>query len=234
MGVIKSMRYYHYLSASKVEMLFPQIPLSFLDGLKVELGFDFGLLKGKISGEHRDPATLVAKVNALEKFFEREKTLRTDIVEGTWLRSRFTGRMGFIPDHEGLVLFGGMLQTTTLLLAGSESNLISGSANPGKDSGWSFMPRTLHSLKKYVEQDMDLLDVEVNETPYPGKVATSYVFGSLDDRIEGARWRAFHSFPEDALPEPTMEMSVLARIFLYRENGRGEALAIGSPLYVSE
>ena len=227
------MHYYHYLSGSKVATLFPQLPAAFLDGVKVELGFDFGLLKGKLAGEHRDPSTLVAQVQAVEKYFEREELIHAAITEGTWLRGTFIGRAGSLPGYEGLVLFGGRFGNTTLLLAGSESNLVSGAANPGKNMGWSFMPRTLHSLKKYLEQDMDLLDLENQGTSYPGSVAQSYIFHS-NNKITGSLWRAFHSMPEHSLPEPSFQMSFLARIFLVRTNANGESLALGSPLYIAE
>ena len=227
------MHYFHYVSASKIDMLFPQVPESFLTGLKVELGFDFGFLKGKLAGERHDPTTRIAQVLALERFFEKEGLLRTCLEEGTWMRGHLYGRAGCLPSYEGLVLFGSTLDKTTVLLAGSESNLISGSANPGKDKGWSFMPRTLHSMKKYLEQDMDLLDLETDRTTYPGAVAESYMFHA-EDGFNGALWRAFHSMPEDALPEPNFKMSFLARIFLVRENQSGEILAIGSPLYIRD
>ena len=227
------MQYYHYVSASKIDMLFPQVPSGFLDGLKVELGFDFGLLKGKLAGERRDPTTRIAQVQVLERFFEMEGLLRLTLTEGTWMKGKLKGRAGSLPSYDGLVLFGGTFDKTTLLLAGSESNLTSGSANPGKDKGWSFMPRTLHSLKKYLEQDMELLDLETSGTGYPGSVAESYVFHS-EDGFSGALWHAFHSMPQDALPEPSFDMSFLARIFLVRQNHKGEVLAVGSPLYIRD
>ncbi|MGH9894906.1 MAG: DUF7019 family protein, partial [bacterium] len=48
------MKYYHYISNTKAEMLFPQIPSKILSGLKAEIGFDFGVLNGKLTAEHSD------------------------------------------------------------------------------------------------------------------------------------------------------------------------------------
>lgn len=221
------MRYYHYISNAKVDMLFPQIPAEFLSGLKVELGFNFGLLQGKVVGEQRDPTTDVARVQALEKFFEKEGLIQTDLEEGTWFRGSFIARSGFLPTCPGLILFGGRLNDGVLLLAGSEAHLISGSANPGKDRGWSFMPRTLDSLKTYLKMNFDLSS--------PGITAESMVFGGVR-RLEGggAMFSAFSSIPEDSLPEPETEFSFLARIFLVRTNNQDKRLALGSPLYVAE
>jgi hypothetical protein len=227
------MRYYHYISNAKAEMLFPQIPPDFLSSLKVELGFNFGLLTGKLGGEQRDPTTAVARVQAIEKFFEEKGLINTGIMEATWLRARFNARIGFLQTCPGLVLFGGRIRDVVLILAGSEAHLISGSADAGKDKGWSFMPRTLHALKNFLLNDFDLLDVEGAESDYLGLTAESLVFGTHND-MPGSMFRAFLSLPEDSLPEPSIDVLFLARIFLVRTNNRGETFALGSPLYVAE
>lgn len=226
MLVFSAMNYFHYLSATKADMLFPQIPPEFLDGIKVELGFNFGVLQGKLSGEQKNNDAAVARVIAIEKYFETKNLIRSEIAEGTWFRAELEAKMGFLPQCPGLVLFGGHVDDTVLLLAGSESNLTSGSKNTGLDKGWSFLPRLLDNLKFLIN-----LNLDVNAD---SKAAEDLVFGNLGRDIRTNEFSAFYEIPDEALPGPAIKLSVFARIFLVRTNSWGQRLAIGSPLYVSE
>jgi len=227
------MRYYHYISESKVEMLFPQIPPKFLGGLKVELGFDFGLLKGKLAGEDVSPAGLIAKAQAVERYLEKQGEIVEAAEQHVWLRGSFTARMGFLTDCPGLVLFGGDFQGATLLLAGSESHLLSGSMNAGKDKGWSFMPRLLSGLRDYLNQGYDTLDINTANRIKPAEVAFDYIFGGRVGSGSSMRF-ALYRLPEESLPPPDMQLKFLARVFFTSENGGEEKLILGSPIYVAD
>lgn len=226
------MRYYQYISDAKAEMLFQQIPAGFLDGLKVELGFDFGLFKGKLSGEQPSKASRVARVEAVEKYLEQNDTLKSSPEEKSWLRGSYSAKVGYLSDCPGLVLFGGTFNGTTLLLAGSEAHLLSGSANPGKDVGWSFMPRLLDALRDYLDFNYELLDIKPNSKLNPAEVAEDRIFGgpigSSSSMIEVLR-----SLPEESLRGIEMEVFFLARMFWVKANGNGQVLALGSPLYIA-
>lgn len=227
------MRYYHYISDSKVEMLFQQIPPSFLEGVKVELGFDFGLFKGKLAGEQHTVASRIARVEAVERYIDNQSTVRSSPEEMTWLRGTFAAKVGYLSDCPGLILFGGPFTGSTLLLAGSEGHLLAGSANPGKDLGWSFMPRLLDALRDYIDFNYDFLDIKTGGKLNPAEVAEDRVFGgpvgSGSSMIEALR-----TLPEQSLRGIEMEVSFLARIFWAKANGAGQTLAIGSPLYVAQ
>ena len=227
------MRYYHYISTSKVDMLFPQLPPDFLAGIKVELGFDFGLFKGKLAGDRRDDTADVARASAIERYLEKTGALRTEIAEGTWLRGQFKARSGFLPECPGMVLFGGRIGDVVLLLAGSEDHLVSGQCSQGTSRGWSFFPRSLGALRRVVETHLPFSELTSTGDSYDGSVAESFVFGGVGE-ISGAMFRAFRSLPEESLPGPPLQQSFVARIFMVRSNHRGEALAFGSPLFIAE
>ena len=227
------MRYYHYISDAKAEMLFAQIPPSFLSGLKVELGFDFGVLKGKLAGEREAPATRVARAEAVERFLEKEASIEGSPIEHTWLRGKFPARIGFLTDCPGLVLFGGKYQDCTLILAGSESHRLSGSANAGKDKGWSFMPRLLMGLRDYLDQNYDTLDLRTDNRLRPSEVANDYIFGGPVGS-GGSMREALLTLPEDSLPEPEIAVTFLCRVFYVVENNLSEKLVLASPLYVAQ
>lgn len=227
------MRFYHYISDSKLEMLFPQIPPKFLGGLKVELGFDFGLLKGKLAGENTSPAGRIAQAQAVERYLEEKCQIVETAEQHVWLRGSFSARIGFLTGCPGLVLIGGEYQGATLLLAGSESHLLSGSTNPGKDKGWSFMPRLLSGLRDYLNQGYDTLDLTTEDRIKPAEVAFDYIFGGKFGSGSSMRF-ALHRLPEESLPPPNLPLKFLARIFFASEKGGDEKLLLGSPVYVAD
>ena len=226
------MRYYQYISDAKAEMLFQQIPAGFLDGLKVELGFDFGLFKGKLGGEQPSKASRVARVEAVERYLDKNDIIKSEPEEKSWLRGSFSAKVGYLSDCPGLVLFGGTFNGATLILAGSEAHLLSGSANPGKDVGWSFMPRLLDALRDYLDFNYDFLDISTKGKLHPAEVAEDRIFGgsvgSGSSMVEALR-----TIPEQSLRGIEMDVSFLARMFWVKANGNGQVLALGSPLYVA-
>jgi hypothetical protein len=222
------MRDYQYISDSKAEMLFPQIPPRFLEGVSAEIGFDFGLIKGKVGRAISPITSRVARVQAIEKYFSTEGALLAIPRAESWVSGEFEARAGFLPPCKGLVLFAGRFSGFTVLLAGSEANLISGSANAGSDRGWSFMPRILEGLETYITNNYEFLDIESNR---PGLAADTAVIRIFGGRIDGAAETALLEMP-GALPGPPRKLSFLSRVFLTHKNMDGDKLAIGSPLAV--
>src|SRR5262249_46900096 len=101
------MRFYQYISDSKTDMLFPQIPPPLLEGLSAELGFDFKLLKGKISTSKLEMTSRIAKVEAVERHLVERGGISDDIHERAWIKGRARFRCGYLPSCKGLILFAG-------------------------------------------------------------------------------------------------------------------------------
>jgi hypothetical protein len=222
-------RFYHYISDAKLDMLFDQIPLSWLDGMKAEIGFDFAVLKGKVSaGDKPTSQAREAKVQAVEKLLTREGKIEEIPREGAWLRASFNCCVGFLENSPGLVLFGGTFEGYTLLLAGSSHHLISGS--PGtvtNNISWSFVPHLLQSIRGYIDD----YDVDENEwydddgNPSNSYLARKLIFGA----IAGPSPYDFLARIPRLLPGPSVRMHTLCRIFCLEQE---HLLALGSPLYV--
>jgi len=227
-----ALRDYQYISDSKIDVLFPQIPKTFLDGVSAELGFNFGLVSGKVSGHCPSLESRIAKLTVIESYLEKHSLLESSITPQNWVSGKYVARAGFLQGHKGLVLFAGKQSKRAIILAGSESHLVSGSLNPGTDKGWSFMPRLLHSLENYVRQNYDLLDIE-NGLTHQGNLAeftaNSYIFGG--EFTPGAMHTALYDL-DQSLPEPSLLMFFVARIFIVGNNLRDESVAVGSPIAV--
>lgn len=226
------MRYYQYISDAKLEMLFEQIPAGFLDGAKVELGFDFGVLKGKLSGEQPNSASRIARLGVVEKYLDQNAMIKSTLEENNWVKGDFSAKVGYLSHCPGLVLFTGEYDGAKLILAGSENHLVAGAVNQIKDMGWSFMPRLLTALMDYISLGYDLVDIETDGKLKPNEIAESRIFGGGGST--GSMVEALYRLHDDAPYSPVINYSFLARVFWIQKNHTGEVLALGSPLYISQ
>ena len=72
------MKYYLYISAPKVEMLFPQIPPTFLQGASAELKVNLGLLSTTIKGTQPENfESLSLRVAAVSKYLQAHAEVST-------------------------------------------------------------------------------------------------------------------------------------------------------------
>lgn len=118
------MRYYIYISDSKLEMLYEQIPQRKRETIATELNINLGIVQANFSSERVENARH-QKILMLEKFLgKRIGTLNdtrpyvADIVTAAW--------GGFSVDYPGAVYFGGTSNGLHFGLMGSMSNCIGG------------------------------------------------------------------------------------------------------------
>ena len=115
--------YYVYVSDAKVEMLFDQIPRSFLSGtageLKVNLGIVTSTLKQDSAGNNR-----FTKLKTVRSYIEQHFDVGTIDQPGEYFAGTISMRWG--PYHGGseLVYFGGRTADTILGLGGSAGHVL--------------------------------------------------------------------------------------------------------------
>ena len=207
-------------------MLFPQIPKRFLHGIGAEIGFNFGLLSGKISGKDEPLSDRYAKVAAIEKYLSSLDDV-SDFEEKKWYRGIFQARIGGLSDVPGLFLVCSRMLKQTRILAGSAINLISSNEIDGKHIGYSFMPRMLNSLQTFVKLGYDDYDAELETRGMP----TDYIFGG---KVHGAMFHSLWELPDNETIGPLVDVEVFARIFLRQKIQSGQEIIIGSPLYIAD
>ena len=71
------MRYYYYISESKLDMLSPQISSSKSSTIKAEIGFNFGLVSGKIAEDRPVPSDKFAKLESVERHLKEHESIGT-------------------------------------------------------------------------------------------------------------------------------------------------------------
>jgi hypothetical protein len=81
------MRFFSYISDAKVDMLLPQIPTGKKQSIAAELGFNFGLLSGKIGAQANALDMRVTRLLAVEKHIRFNERLGTPSKPEAWVES---------------------------------------------------------------------------------------------------------------------------------------------------
>ena len=209
--------YFVYISDSKVEMLYEQIPWEGRKRLSYELGIDFGIVKAKFSSV-RNTIAQMTKIKIIEKYISR----RTGTVISP--RSYFRGEMDMIwgpywqseEEYENVVYFGGEFMGAHVGLGGTITNCLGISQNVGENI-------TSFSLSSYLLSAL----ARGREIPDPRrKYSKNYRLSDVQERALCAVVLANQS-----LVYPKQRMKFLAKRFLH---GSVDArmVVIGSPIYV--
>lgn len=231
------MRYYHYVSDTKVDMLFQQIPNATLKGISGEIGFDVGLLKGKLGVGKPIEEGRYAKLAAVESYLQKKGLIAEEPSSNRW--SRLVGEFHLVdftssPDFVSpdLVVFVGKTGSEQVVLCGSSAH-ITGQLAPTQST--RAMSHQFHFIR-----ELNRLRMAEEAAAAAGRIL------ALEPRrhvlLEGmdVEWmvdlinrRIWGDWPES----PTMRLEALVRVFkadTMRTLDEPETLVIGSPLFVAD
>jgi hypothetical protein len=79
------MRYYQYISDSKVDMWLPQIPLQSKQKITSEIGFDTKVLAGKIKTERDSLDDRVSRLTVVEKYLRETQRIGSLLEPAPWI-----------------------------------------------------------------------------------------------------------------------------------------------------
>jgi hypothetical protein len=206
------MKYYIYISDTKVDMLFAQIPQSILKKISGELNINLGMVSVSLK-EKQNEQTRFDKVNVVSNYINEHLDVGDVDHPKAYFKETVSTRWGplFGGDTENLVFFAGKTHQTIFGLGGSSQHVMGQQKgqSPGPNS---FTPSILASLKK--------LDIHSD-------------FGALSDDI------ASHSDPlrlvSDAaawLEGPEEKLEFLAKK-LVEGSLNSKHILLGSPIYVA-
>ncbi|MGH9215183.1 MAG: DUF7019 family protein [Acidimicrobiales bacterium] len=119
-------RYYVYLSRTKVEMLFPQISKSFSHELEVELTARTGLLDATVRRTPDEPvAQLAAQAAAVEAYLVERDEVGSISEPARYIRGDAPLRYGIVTEYAAdLAVFAGSAGAVKLGLIGSPESLV--------------------------------------------------------------------------------------------------------------
>ncbi len=208
------MRYYVYISESKVEMLYSQIPPSLLENIAGKLTIDLKLIKTEFSESPKEK-TLHSKIQIVENYLSEQGLIGDTKSPKSYIKGSEIMRWGQYPS--GLVYFGSVTDVI-IGLGGSEKHVIGNVGNSHPHSH-SATPNLVAALKEQV----------VPPSPHEGnpesvalagvELATTQMDG-LQQKMEFLA-KNLICFPSDS--------------FEYTWGGRsGKPVILGSPLYVAQ
>jgi hypothetical protein len=119
-------KYYVYLSATKVNMLYPQIPPAFLRGAEAELKINLGVISTSVKGRGPETATeLPVQVAAVQSYLRNENAVGSIDNPKQWIEGRMPMRWGRVSEYASdIAFFGGTSGSKAVALIGSTDSLI--------------------------------------------------------------------------------------------------------------
>jgi len=213
-------RDYVYVSDTKVEMLFEQIPQPFAKRMAREFKIDLKLVSLSLA-DAPTTQTRYGKLALVESFVRRELAVGSVDEPELYVSGTLPMRWGPYGDEHGMVFFAGATPATVVGFGGSLGHVI-GASPPGTRPMYSAAP----ILVKTLAQAGQLTDAQASprsDMPHGGLSASDATWpGAI---VEAAK----------QLSPPTQRLEFLARCIRrveYPAAGRTGVL-IGSPIFVA-
>lgn len=199
------MKYYVYVSRTKVDMLYAQLPPDFLKGISAEVKVNVGVLSGTLKGtSDANDSNLLQPLHAVSEYIRKREYIGTINSPGTYISDTSSLKYGIVSEYASdIAFFGGVIGSNTLALIGSSTSLI----------GETERADANHSSYYYT---LKFLNNAVNYGQTKGENPPFHSFTE-------AAWIALK-----ALPPLTYNLEFLAKV-LHREKG----LIVGTPIYVA-
>ncbi|QEU91211.1 DUF7019 family protein [Streptomyces kanamyceticus] len=205
------MRYYLYVSGTKLDMLYGQIPTKLLKRLAVEAKVDLKVLSVAVQSP-RAEATTYDRLDIVEAYLEREFDVSWMTEPRPWFRGDLGLRIAGYGSPAGPTFMTGREGDTVIALVGSAQHLIGQRTAPDTiQNAYSNLP----SLFQLVRDDAQANGRPVDEDAAMGQVLTF----------------------SESLTVPPVYAEFLARRLVSGtvtgRDGRDVHVVIGTPLYVA-
>jgi len=152
------MEYYLYISESKVNMLFPQIPEATKGKLGAEVGVNVGVLKATVKAEKESQSkdNLIVHLQAVVDYLKKSEDPGSVDKPKSWIEDTLSARVIYLAENNQVVFFiGTSPEGTRFALGGSAANLLSHQKPEQVQIGWSFLPDLIRSLRAMVSVSED-------------------------------------------------------------------------------
>lgn len=237
------MKYYIYLSETKVDMLYEQIPKRLKDRLATELKIDLKFLSTTFT-EEASEGTRIAKLKVVTEYIKNNLPLGTVDMPKKYFQGSLRLHWGLF---KNMAYFCGMTERTIFGLGGSFANVI---GSVGKQPRLSHLsPSTLLGMNMLItyqvigdrmDQDEKGIDIERENISRPDffrafEAFTLEIMGLKSGYEKDPRYYLERKFP---LEEPHM---VVQRVeFLAKRLTEGfsrsedKLLLVGTPIFVAQ
>ena len=208
------MKHYIYISSTKVEMLFSQIPQNIKSRIATEIKIDLKIFSTTFKDKDANPDTnLYSKLDMVLQHIEADANVGTVACPKSYFRNSMEMKVGEFP-NSGLVYFTGKSTDGTVGLGGSLKHVIDNQDIVElKEKPSSLLPRILNSLSRELNAP---LQQDLEDFLFPNKSRVLRTVEAAYSRIEGV----------------PLKVEFFAKT-LAQEEGRHERVILGTPLYVA-
>jgi hypothetical protein len=205
-GAAAMLKYYIYISKTKVDMLYPQIPPDFLAAAEAEVKVHLGVIStGLKSRSPEPPKELAGRTGVLADYIRNHEDVGTPDAPQTWFQAVAQLRWGVVREYASdIALFGGRVGARTVALLGSSESIL-GAAETSEAQHAPFY-YTLRFFNGVLEGHAEL----------------------ARERPPNFSWRDAVDIGLRTLPKTEHQIEFLARVI----HAEGDLL-VGTPLYVA-
>ena len=200
-----TLKYYLYMSKTKIEMLHPQIPVDFLKGASADVKINLGIVSSTIKASHVDSAVELPNklVEVCEYLISKGKVGTVDKPK-SYIVGILPLRFGIVREYASdIAFFGNVIENQKVGLIGATSSLV------GESESTEVNHAPYYYTLKFLNQIADVGD-ETNESP---------------------GYHTYHSAFDLALktvPKNKQQLEFVAKV-IHVEKG----LVLATPLYVA-
>ena len=215
-------RRYLYISDTKIDIWLPQVPSASTKKITAQLGFNIGILSGKLEAQgdaKTAPADRVSKCQVLEKYILEKEGVGSPESANEWIAGTVQARVLMFPKYSA-VLFISPLLAKTLFLTGSSRHLI------GASSMVEITPQSFPSFGSSVVEMLGRMAEK--QVTFQTPTDIEWAVESTVTRLGDPAWvRTLRTF-EEATEQPVQRVAFLATKLLppYRQ------YEVYSPLFV--
>lgn len=235
---MKNLKYYVYLSESKINMLYSQIPPSIRNKIKADVKINLQLAEVSFS-KKQFPDTLYTELQIILDYLEKQNSIGSIVEPLEYFKGQL--RMGWAQIYPSVLFFGGKLNETTIGLGGSMNNLLGYKWDTSDvPQGISHTPWLVSVLNKEIEF---LVPFDPVKTLY-GTVEGGSVENVPKSEYEKRILSATDSWAYDILEASPSKYQInkfefVAKVLRYSNYAPSESnptakVLLGTPLYVSK
>jgi hypothetical protein len=208
-------RFFVYISDSKVDMLYAQIPSKLRQRIAGELKLDLKVLAVTLrelpSDENR-----YSRLTLLTNYLTREADIGTADAPEAYIQDTFEMTWGHQSVQDPLVYFAGETESSLVLLWGSAKHLVGSAPDPAMVGGGSLAPK--------------MINAALGGLPLPVAADPPEIAAERLERLSSLARTAI-----ERREGSVNRLEFLARRLVYRSATRpaGKVLLLGSPIYVA-
>jgi hypothetical protein len=220
------MKYYEYISDTKVDMILPQVPFAQKQKISKEVGFDIKVLTAKFKTENTAYEDRISRLLAVASYISADQRVGDLKSPESWVADKVIAKVGYFARDTKVVGFAGISHDVHFLLAGSSSHIIG--ADPKEASigkGFSFLPRLTAHLKSVLHH-LDNNDVDENDSHIKMEL------GCDESDTKQGSWMKIIEKSRYDIAGDVINIEFLAKRLLFLNGNRGKYL-LATPLYIA-